>query len=87
MKLYQVYNGFTGYSDVHVLVVAENEDRANELASEEFKAKARNESYDPQSIFPSRKEEFKYSESYWTNLDVCLIQDDLTIESVGEVSE
>jgi hypothetical protein len=40
MKLYKVFNGFTGFSDVHLYVVASDKDRAIELATEQFKKNA-----------------------------------------------
>lgn len=33
MKLFEVFNGYMGYQAVHVEVIAENEQRAYELAS------------------------------------------------------
>ena len=36
MKLYEVTNGYTGFSYVRCYVVAENEERARELATKEY---------------------------------------------------
>ncbi|MHB9110624.1 MAG: hypothetical protein ACYDCO_26530 [Armatimonadota bacterium] len=55
MKLYRIYNGYTGDSAVHVLVVAESKERALELAAERFKQ----ESESRLNPYPSR---------YWQNL-------------------
>lgn len=46
MKLYRVDNGFVGCSDVHIIIVAENERQALDLAREKFKKeKPYNENY------------------------------------------
>jgi hypothetical protein len=37
MKLFKAFNGFIGFSDVHLYVVAEDENKALELATEQFK--------------------------------------------------
>lgn len=39
MKLYLVYNGFMGFVAVRVLVVAESEQQARELAAPRFEAR------------------------------------------------
>ena len=57
MNLYKVYNGYTGFSAVHVIVVADSESRAKELASSAFK----------------KDGERAYKQSYWTNLEVELL--------------
>ena len=37
MKLYEVTNGYTGYSYVRCLVIAENEEQAKDLATAKYK--------------------------------------------------
>lgn len=37
MKLFRVYNGYMGFSSISVVVLAETEERAIELAREDFK--------------------------------------------------
>nr|WP_158327645.1 hypothetical protein [Brevibacillus laterosporus] len=43
MKLWEVTNGFMGYSYCHVIAIADTEERAKELASEKFKERASSE--------------------------------------------
>jgi hypothetical protein len=57
MNLYVVYNGYQGYTAVYIEVIACTEERANELASEQFKK-------DGTSGF------IPHAESYWTDLEV-----------------
>ncbi len=53
MNIYCVYNGYTGFTDVSVTVLAHNEEQALQLAKDEFKAYALNTNH---------------TESYWNNL-------------------
>lgn len=88
MKLYEVYNGYEGYTSIRVMVIAENEERAFFLASEKFKENARNPRRDKENYFFSEEaEEFLQPEIYWTRLEVVLITDNLTVEWAGEVIE
>lgn len=57
MNVYSVTNGYIGYSVMFVLVVAETEARARELAAERFKS-------------ASDARRVPYPENYWTNLQV-----------------
>jgi len=68
MKLYRAYNGYTGFSAVHVIVVAESETQAAELAANSFKVEG----------------ERKCDERYWQNIEVELLCDDLTCPFVTE---
>ena len=61
MNLYKVYNGYTGFSAVHVIVLADNNNRAVELASEAFK----------------KEGEGKYKKSYWSNLEAELLAENI----------
>jgi hypothetical protein len=45
MRLYEVTNGYMGASYVRCLVIAENEERALELAKEQYKNKDSREKY------------------------------------------
>lgn len=74
MKLWAVYNGWIGWSDVHVLVIAPDEERAKALASEVLRRDAQN-----------RRN--PYPESYWTNLEAELLCEDVTQEWVSEIFE
>ncbi|HDR4393167.1 TPA: hypothetical protein ACOQ31_004652 [Bacillus cereus] len=90
MNLYRVTNGFMGYGAVHVYVIAENENRAKELAALEFKEEARNEEYEAElKLYKQRGwctdhlKKYNYDESYWTRLDVELVAEDTTQEFVS----
>ncbi len=94
MKLYCVTNGYTGNSQVHVYVIAEDEERAKELASEKFKKDARNESYERQvETFQSvgcstdGLKKYHYDERYWTDLEVYLEAEDTSKEFVSDVND
>lgn len=94
MNLYYVTNGYIGYSATHVYVIAENEDRAEEMATIEFKNDARNEDYD-ERLATHKKfgwptdhlEEYRYDESYWTNLNVALVAADTRQEFISDVMD
>ncbi|PEE16026.1 hypothetical protein CON53_21365 [Bacillus cereus] len=93
VKLYYVTNGYTGDDQVHVYVIAENEERAKELASEKFKEDARNESYEHdvelfQSVGRSTDglKEYRYDERYWTNLKVYCEVEDTSKEFASDVN-
>jgi hypothetical protein len=94
MKLYEVTNGYVGDSYVRVLVIAESEERAKELASAKLKEEARNEDYEKEverykrwGWDTSTLKEYLYPESYWERLDVVCLCDDLTNEWSSEVTE
>jgi hypothetical protein len=73
MKLYEITNGYCGNSYVRCLVVAENKEKAVELATPKFKAESNNE-YN------------SYPDKYWNNLDaeeIC----DCENEFVGEIDD
>ncbi|MBE7099475.1 hypothetical protein [Bacillus cereus] len=77
MNLYYVTNGYFGDTGVHVYVIAENEDRAEELASQKFKEDAKeNEEYGSGS----------YEENYWTDLEVLCEAEDVSKEFVSDVN-
>ncbi|MHC1683703.1 MAG: hypothetical protein AB6733_12215 [Clostridiaceae bacterium] len=66
MKLYEVKNGYIGESCVKVFVIAESEERAQQLAYKRYKKHAE-----------EKNKYFKvYSQSYFTNLTAeCLCED------------
>jgi len=72
MNLYEITNGYTGFSYVRCLVVADSDERAKELAIPKFKEAGVNE---------------RQNERYWTNLDANLLIEDLSGEYVGEVND
>lgn len=70
MKLYEVTNGYIGESYVKVLVIAENEERAKQLAYKRYKKEA-----------GERNKRFKvYSEAYYNNLTIECLCEDVTKE-------
>jgi len=77
MKLYKVYNGYVGDSAVYVIVVAKDSDEAYQLASTQFEANS----------YKYKSSEHRYFESYWTNLEIILLSDDLTKSFVSEVED
>lgn len=94
MNLYYVTNGYTGYSQTHVYVIAENHERAEELASRRFREDARNKDYD--EVLANYKKlgwptdhlkEYRYDESYWTDLDVYCEAEDVSKEFVSDVND
>lgn len=81
MKLWEVTNGYIADSYVRVLVVAETEERAIELASEKL---------EEGSHYYCRileKTIYKYPEEYWTDLEAEVIFEDLATENIGRVQE
>lgn len=84
MKLWCVENGYLGNGNVHVLVVADSEERAKELASESFKREAekmgtrRGWRADAGYV-----DEPFYTDDYWevSELRAELVFDDLTREA------
>ncbi|MEH7541818.1 hypothetical protein V7426_21730 [Bacillus thuringiensis] len=92
MKLYYVTNGYTGFSQVHVYVIAENEEKAKELASVKFKEEARDNSYERYvELFKELGKptdglkKYRYDERYWTNLTVHLEAEDTSKEFTTDV--
>ncbi|WP_425204003.1 hypothetical protein [Priestia megaterium] len=84
MNLYEIYNGYTGYGSVHVIVLAENDEKAKELASEQLKESAKRESYErDMKLYTERGwdtknlKEYMYPESYWTELKVETLCEDI----------
>lgn len=73
MKLYRVYNGFMGEGLVRVIVVAESEQQAREMASEALK----------------REGETRYGKRYYEpqRLEVELLTDDLTKPYASEATD
>ncbi|MED3563458.1 hypothetical protein [Bacillus xiapuensis] len=93
MKLYEVTNGYIGDSYLRIIVAADD-DRARELASNEFKENARNKSYEKDletrkrlRLDTSSVKEFNYLDNYWTDLEVVCLSEDVSKEYVGEVDE
>jgi hypothetical protein len=72
MKLFEASNGYVGYSYTRCLIIAENEDRARELATINFKIKAL---------------EDVYEEDYWNDLEIICIADDVDKEFVGKIQD
>lgn len=94
MNLYCITNGYTGDGAVHVYVIAENESRAKELATLEFKEDARNDSYERDlesykryGFDTSILKEYQYDERYWTNLKVEFVVEDTSQEFVSGVMD
>lgn len=77
MKLYEVCNGYRGYDYTHVLVTAENEERAKELAKTQFQKGAVN----PYGIKPK----LAYKPNYWTDLETEVIFEDCSEENASSV--
>jgi len=73
MKLYIITNGFQGFGIVKTITIAENEERALELATLKFKAESETN--------PA------YGERYYTNLKAELICKDVSKEWSSEVEE
>jgi len=71
MKLYEITNGYTGYSYVRVYVVADNEKKAIELAREKFKEEA--------------EDRIAYNEKYYNNLEAEVMCENVCQEWVSEV--
>ena len=72
MKLYIVTNGFQGFGIVKAITIAENEEKALELAKVQFKTEA---------------ESTTHGERYYSNLQAELICKDTSIEWSSEVTE
>ncbi|EJL1640127.1 hypothetical protein NL868_001305 [Shigella flexneri] len=94
MKLFQVFNGYMGDGEVFCTVIAKDQKRAYELASEKFRESARNEDYETDletyqkyGWDTSRIKKYRYDERYWTNLEVICLSDDLTKEYASEVRD
>ncbi len=77
-KLWRVTNGYVGYSTVHVLVVAETEERAKALAAQRYKQ---------DSDEMARKGYTPYPPGYYDirKMQAELLCDDLTHEWVSDV--
>lgn len=82
MNLYRVWNGWVGAGAIRVLVVASDEDRARELATDRFRERA-----EAMNRMTARPDESMIGESYWTDLDVEVLTEGLDEEWAGEVSE
>lgn len=74
MKLYKVTNGFIGYGEVKVFVVATNEERAIELARDKFKEEC------------DRRPNV-YNKRYYKNLQAECICADVNTEWASEVQD
>lgn len=73
MKLYQVFNGLIGMGPIFVIVIAMNEEEAEDLARSKFK-----EMFQDCKLEPER---------YWTNLEVVTLTEDTSKTFVSEVEE
>ena len=58
LHVWRVFNGYTGFSAVHSIVLANTEKEAKDLAGPMFQANARS----------SFRDDYTYPERYWTNL-------------------
>ncbi|PGB56874.1 hypothetical protein [Bacillus anthracis] len=94
MNLYYVTNGYMGDSQVHVYVIATNKERAIELASAKFKEDARDEGYDESFAYHKKYgwptndlKEYRYDESYWTDLEAYCEAEDVSQEFVSDVND
>lgn len=76
MKLYEVINGYTGNSYVRCLVIAETEERAIELAREEYKNDSK-----------KCRKHIKDDSNYWENLKTVELCDDTSKEYIGGVED
>lgn len=81
MNLYQVFNGYMSNGPIFVIVLAEDEEKAKEAASEVFKKDA----FSP-ALNKYDKDSCRYPESYWTRLDVKFLSD-ARVPFVSEVEE
>lgn len=72
MKLYIVENGYTGNGSVECSVIAENEERAIELAREEYKKHAK---------------ELYYISDYYNNLYATCLCENTSEEYVSGISD
>lgn len=75
MKVFAVYNGYTAWSAVYVLVTAEDEERAIAVAEKAFKEDARNKTYKQDlkraiRFRMKRPKKYRYNSSYWSGLTV-----------------
>lgn len=87
MKLFEVFNGYTGYEEVHVEVIAENENRAYELASERFKEYAKSPTFEKMNEieneacrkYPNRNrseiKDYLYPSKFWEELEIVYMYD------------
>lgn len=89
MNLYQVYNGYMGDGPVNVVVIANNEHRARELASANLKESVKDTGkyahINPRCGIDGVY--YKYPEIYWTKLEVVLLHEDTSLEFVSETRE
>lgn len=77
MMLFRVTNGYTGFGDVHVICVAESEERALKAAREKIKANV------VRTTFSDGKP--IYSSSYYKNLTAELLCPDISGGFCSEV--
>ena len=77
MKLWEVFNGFTGYTQVKVFVVAETEGKALEIARGKFKEEANEMVYGKP----------RHSNSYYENLKAECLCSDVSSEWSSEVRD
>jgi hypothetical protein len=80
VNVYKVYNGYMTDSYIFCIVIAPNEEKAKEAASERFKEDAKNEYYEERvKQYKERGwdissiEEYNQEERYWTKLNVELV--------------
>ncbi|MCV4233319.1 hypothetical protein OHJ21_19230 [Virgibacillus sp. LDC1] len=73
MKLYQVFNGLMGMGPVFVIVIAKDEEEAEDLARNKFK-----EEFQERALEPER---------HWRNLEVVTLSEDTSKSFVSEVEE
>lgn len=73
LKMFEVSNGYAGYSYVRVYVISENAERAVESARSKFKKEA--------------KDGKRYPSQYWENLHAELMCDDASKEYCSEVMD
>jgi hypothetical protein len=96
MKLWRVYNGWTGNGPMNVLVVAATHERALDLARAQFKgevdkdleeSRQRDLEYQRRFGWKAREIKPKYPDTYWTQLEAVLLCDNLVSEWANKVED
>lgn len=77
MKLWEIFNGFTGSAAVKVFVITDTEEKALEIAKTRFKEKAN------QMIYGKPR----YPNSYYENLTAECLCEDVSKEWSSEVRD
>lgn len=78
LNLYKVSNGYMGYGYIHVIVIAGDEEEAEELAARKFKEHADEHADKYPGVEP-------YDDDYWTHLRVGILKEDISEPFVSRV--